>query len=414
MTEQVRRHGSERTRRQPLGVCPAAVAAGLPGLLAAAVAALAAVLALATPAAAEKRVALVIGNSAYTNAGELPNPTNDARDMAAALKSVGMDVILGLDLDKRGFDAKVHEFSRAVVGADVGLLFYAGHGLQVGLRNYLVPVDARLQGERDLDFETVGLDFIMRQMELDREGKTTIVFLDACRDNPLARNLARAMGTRSVAVGRGLAEVQGGVGTFIAYSTKPGDVATDGRGRNSPFTAALTKAVKTPGKSLTALMIDVRKEVLAATANRQVPWDHSALVGDFYFQLASAPGMLPKTAPAAPPSDSAALQERLRQLEDELKRKPDPQITVKLVELSQLKERVRQIEEANRQDQQLVFDTQAKYGTAKDSAETMAIGREVGTIQIRMVRRNDQAKALREQIARLEKEVGPATPAAAK
>jgi predicted nucleic acid-binding Zn-ribbon protein len=154
--------------------------------------------------------------------------------------------------------------------------------------------------------------------------------------------------------------------------------------------------------------------VLAATANRQVPWDHSALTGDFYFQLASAPGMLPKTAPAAPPSDSAALQERLRTLEDELKHKSDPQLTVKLVELSQLKERVRQIEEANRQDQQLIFETQAKYGTAKDSAEMTAIGRNVGTIQIRMVRRNDEAKALREQIARLEKEVGPATPAAAK
>ncbi|HEY1243414.1 MAG TPA: caspase family protein [Hyphomicrobiaceae bacterium] len=411
MSGHVRGHGSGNARRQPLGVCPAA---GLAGIPAAAVGALAAVLALATPAAAEKRVALIIGNSAYINAGELLNPTNDARDMAAALQSVGLDVILGLDLDKRAFDAKVHEFSRALVGADVGLLFYAGHGLQVGLRNYLVPVDARLQGERDLDFETVGLDFIMRQMELDREGKTTIVFLDACRDNPLARNLARAMGTRSAGVGRGLAEVQGGVGTFIAYSTKPGDVAADGTGRNSPFTAALAKAVRTPGKSLTALMIDVRKEVLAATANRQVPWDYSALVGDFYFQPASAPGMLPKMAPAGPPSDSAALQERLRQLEDELRRKPDPQLTVKLVELSQLKERVRQLEEANRQDQQLIFDTQRKYSTTTDAAGRTAIGREVGSIQIRMVRRNDQAKAVRDQIAKLEKEVGPATPAAAK
>jgi hypothetical protein len=161
-------------------------------------------------------------------------------------------------------------------------------------------------------------------------------------------------------------------------------------------------------------MIDVRKEVLAATANRQVPWDYSALVGDFYFQPASAPGMLPKTAPAAPPSDSAALQERLRQLEDELRRKPDPQLTVKLVELSQLKERVRQLEEANRQDQQLIFDTQRKYSTTTDAAGRTAIGREVGSIQIRMVRRNDQAKAVRDQIAKLEKEVGPATPTAAK
>jgi uncharacterized caspase-like protein len=392
--------------RHRAGALASALAVGLTCLLAA--------VALALPAAAERRVALVIGNAAYTNAGQLPNPTNDARDMAEVLKGVGMEVILGVDLDKRAFDAKVHEFSRALVGADVGLLFYAGHGMQVGSRNFLVPVDAALQGERDLDFETISLDFVMRQMEIDREGKTTIVFLDACRDNPLARNLARAMGTRSVGVGRGLAEVQGGVGTFIAYSTKPGDVAADGTGRNSPFAAALTKAVKTPGKSLTALMVDVRKDVLAATANRQVPWDHSALIGDFYFQLASAAGMVPKTAPAAPQADNEAMQARIRQLEDDLKRKADPQQTVKLVELSQLKERVRQIVEANRQDQDLIFETQRKYATTTNPAGVTAIGQEISAIQIRMGRRSSEQRSLREQIDKIEKEVGSATPTAAK
>ena len=279
--------------RRPAGFCLSAIAICLAGVLAA--------VALAQPAAAQKRVALVIGNAAYTHAGRLANPANDAADMAAALKGVGIDVILGVDLDRRGFDAKLREFSRAIADADAGILYYAGHGLQVGLRNYLVPTDAQLQGERDLEFETVALDFVMRQMEIGREGKTNIVFLDACRDNPLARNLARAMGTRSVGVGRGLAEVQAGVGTFIAYATKPGEVALDGDGRNSPFTAALAKAVKAPGKNLTAVMVDVRKEVLTATRNRQVPWDHSALTGEFYFQLASAPAMLPKTAPPARP-----------------------------------------------------------------------------------------------------------------
>lgn len=411
MSERVWGYGPGRSRRPP----PGAIAAGLGGLvvtLAMTLATtLATTLALSQPAAAEKRVALVIGNSAYTNAGELPNPANDARDMAEALKSVGMEVILGLDLDKRAFDAKVHEFARAVADADVALLYYAGHGLQVGLHNYLVPVDARLEGERDLDFETVGLDFILRQMELDREGRTSIVFLDACRDNPLARNLARSMGTRSLSIGRGLAEVQGGVGTFIAYSTKPGDVAADGTGRNSPFAAALVKAVRTPGKSLTALMVEVRKEVLAATANRQVPWDHSALTGDFYFQLASAPGMLPKTPPAAPQFDDTAMQARIRQLEDELKHKADPQLTVKLVELSQLKERVRQLEEAQREDQQAIFDAYSKK-RPNDSGASLSL--EIGAIQRRMAERGSQQRSLREQIAKLEKEVGPATPAAAK
>ena len=189
-------------------------------------------------------MALVIGNSAYLNAAALANPANDASDIGEALKDTGFELILGLDLDKRGFDAKVREFSRLLPQAEAGVLFYAGHGLQVAGRNYLVPIDARLQTERDLDFETVSLEFILRQMELDREGKTNIVFLDACRDNPLARNLARSMGTRSASIGSGLAQVQTGVGTFIAYSTQPGNVALDGQGRNSPFTAALLDGLR--------------------------------------------------------------------------------------------------------------------------------------------------------------------------
>jgi uncharacterized caspase-like protein len=366
---------------------------------------LAAALVLIQPAAAQKRVALIVGNSAYTHAGPLANPANDAADMAAALKEVGIEVLLGLDLDKRAFDLKVREFARALTRADTGIFFYAGHGLQVGGRNYLVPVDAQLQNERDLDFEAVALDFVLKQMELEREAKTNIVFLDACRDNPLGRNLARSMGTRSASVGRGLAQVQTGVGTFIAYSTQPGNVALDGTGRNSPFTAALAKGVKAPGRNLTAVMIDVRKEVLNVTNGKQVPWDHSALTGDFYFHLASAPGSLPKAAPAMPPSDSEALQERLRQVEGELKKKSDPQHTVKLVELAQLKERIRRIEEDNRADQQRIFDTYRKY-PGSDPASRASVSREIGAIQMQMARRGFEQKTARDQIAKLEAEVG--------
>jgi uncharacterized caspase-like protein len=239
---------------------------------------------LAAPADAAKRVALVIGNAAYVTAGALSNPANDAADMANALKKFGFEVILGVDLDKGAFNEKLRAFSDALEDADDAVLFYAGHGLQVAGHNYLVPVDAGLRNERDLDFETVSLDFVLKQMEVGREGKTNIVFLDACRDNPLARNLARSMGTRSASVGQGLAEVQTGVGTFIAYSTQPGNVALDGAGRNSPFTAALSSRVQEPGRNLTALMIEVRKDVLKATGGRQVPWDHSALTSDFFFQ----------------------------------------------------------------------------------------------------------------------------------
>jgi uncharacterized caspase-like protein len=242
------------------------------------------------PAAAEKRVAFVAGNAAYAQAGTLTNPVNDASDIARALTQSGFEVILGVNLDRRTFEEKLRAFSRSLEDADTAVVFYAGHGLQVAGRNYLVPVDASLKTERDLDFETIGLDFILRQMEAGRDGKTSIVFLDACRDNPLARNLARSMGTRSASVGSGLAEVQTGVGTFIAFSTQPGNVALDGAGRNSPFTAALSNRIKEPGKNLTALMIEVRKDVLKATSGRQVPWDHSALTADFFFlPVASQP-----------------------------------------------------------------------------------------------------------------------------
>jgi Caspase domain len=139
---------------------------------------------------------------------------------------------------------------------------YAGHGLQIGRENYLVPIDAKLKRERDLQFEAVGIDFVMRQMEIDSEGKTTIIILDACRDNPLARNLARSVGTRSIAIGRGLAAT--GLGTLINYATQPGNVALDGEGRNSPFTAALTKHIMSKGRNLNATMIAVRNEVVAA------------------------------------------------------------------------------------------------------------------------------------------------------
>jgi uncharacterized caspase-like protein len=281
-------------------------------------------LALANGAAlAETRVALIVGNSAYQNAPALANPLNDARDMSAALKAVGFDVVEALDSDRRKLDGALRAFTDKLARADVALFYYAGHGLQVGLQNYLVPIDAKLDRERDLEFETVRLDFVLRQMELEREGKTSIVILDACRDNPLTRNLARTMGTRSATIGRGLAATSTGLGTFIAYSTQPGNVALDGAGRNSPFASALIRHIVDPGRNLPATMIEVRKEVVAATNGAQVPWDHSALTGDFYFSPDTAtplPGAV-ASAPAGTSADVAALQERLRKLEEEAKKR---------------------------------------------------------------------------------------------
>jgi peptidoglycan hydrolase-like protein with peptidoglycan-binding domain len=170
----------------------------------------------------------------------------------------------------------------ALGSAQVGVFFYGGHGLQVGGQNYLVPIDAKLLTQRSLDFEMIRLDLIQRAME--RNTKTNIIFLDACRDNPLARNLARALGTRSSSeLPRGLAAVESGIGTLISFSTQPGSVALDGEGRNSPFAAALTKHLSAQ-ESITDILIDVRNDVVAATNQQQVPWEHSALRANFFFR----------------------------------------------------------------------------------------------------------------------------------
>ena len=357
--------------------------------------------AIISPVLAEKRVALVVGNSAYTQAGQLPNPVNDAADMAKALTKLGFDVILGLDLDHHPFEAKVRDFSHALNDADVGVLFYSGHGLQVGGRNYLIPVDATLGSERDLDFEAIQLDFILRQMEVGREGKTNIVFLDACRNNPLARNLAKSMGTRSPSVSAGLAEVQTGVGTFIAFSTQPGNVALDGTGKNSPFTGALAKHLQEAGRNLTAIMIGVRNDVLAETAGHQVPWDHSALTKDFFFQPVVSVG----NEKSSPSGDAEAIRLRLLLLEEELKKKSDRQQTLNLVTLSQLQERVRQIDVAIRDDQQRIFDVYNKHGQEGSSSRN-TVSMEIGSIQLQMARRGQERKALEEQISKLEAALG--------
>ena len=194
------------------------------------------------------------------------------------------------------FDRKVRDFADALSGAKVGVFFYAGHGLQVAGANYLVPVDAKLSTASALDWEMVRLDLVQRTME--RETETNVLFLDACRDNPLARNLARAMGTRSAEIGRGLASTEASVGTLISFSTQPGNVALDGAGRNSPFAGALVKRVATSNDDLSALLIDVRNDVRKETQNKQVPWEHSALTGRFYFNPSAQTAAPPQVAPA--------------------------------------------------------------------------------------------------------------------
>ena len=252
---------------------------------------------LVAPAQASERVALVIGNGNYANAGVLANPANDARAVASALTDLGFDVALGRDLDRTAMEGMLRDFLRKASDAKVALLFYAGHGLQVDGRNYLVPVDAKVETASDLAFATIELDKILGSLE--DPGRATIVILDACRDNPLSRSIAAR--SRS-AVGSGLAAYSTlGTGTLIAFATAPGKVALDGTGSNSPFTTGLVKHLRTPGLEVRAMLTRVRADVMAATGNKQLPWDNSSLMGEVY--LASPPkGGTPGSAPitAAP------------------------------------------------------------------------------------------------------------------
>jgi hypothetical protein len=257
---------------------------------------------------AAKRVALVVGNSSYRYAGELANPKNDATDIVAALEKHGFDVIPGLDLNKAALDQKIRDFEKALRGAEVGVFFYAGHGLQVAGQNYIVPTDAQLATPAALELELMRLDLVHRTME--REAPTNILILDACRNNPLARNLARAMGTRSATIGRGLAAVESGAGTLISFSTQPGNVALDGVGRNSPFAGALVKHMTSSQDDLGSILIAVRNDVMEKTQRRQVPWEHTAMTRRFYF-TAPAVALPATTSPQAaqqPPAQQAAPQ----------------------------------------------------------------------------------------------------------
>lgn len=234
-------------------------------------------------AAVGKRVALVIGNSAYRNVAALPNPERDGRAVAAKLKELGFIVVEGYDLDQASFTTKIRDFSVAVRNADIGLVFYAGHGMQVNGKNYLVPVDAAFADASSLDFEAVPMDLVMRQMQSDVG--VSVVILDACRNDPFSQILARSMSlaTRSTALHEGLAEVKvsdAGQGTAIIFATSPDEVALDGDGGHSPFTTALLNRIDAPDTDLQVVMARITGDVYSATKKTQRPWMNASLTGE--------------------------------------------------------------------------------------------------------------------------------------
>lgn len=227
------------------------------------------------PVYAEKRVALVIGNSNYQSS-PLANPVNDANDIAASLRSVGFDVKTVLNGSKRDMENAIADLRKRSDKNTVALFYYAGHGIQKDGCNYLVPVDANMQDAADVEYACTDVNRVLSNMEAS--GCTmNIIILDACRDNPFERSWSRGLGTR------GLSTLNAPRGTFISYATAPGDVAQDGKGRNSPYADAFIKTLKTPGLGLYDFFQKVEIQVENSTGGTQIPWMSSSFRGQFYF-----------------------------------------------------------------------------------------------------------------------------------
>ena len=230
----------------------------------------------------------MVGNGAYVHAPQLLNPINDARVIAGNLRDMGFEVSDGIDLNRAAMTSLIADFLRAAATANIAVLFYAGHGVQIDGENFLLPIDVKFNGVSDLMSELTNVGAILAG--LDDSIRTNIVFLDACRDNPIVQKVVQPPDTsRSVKVSSGLASPSSldkgattGAGTLLAFSTAPGQIALDGDGANSPFSVALARHIGTPGVEVQQMLTRVRAEVVSATRGKQVPWSNSSLLGEVY------------------------------------------------------------------------------------------------------------------------------------
>lgn len=275
-----------------------------------------------------RRVALVIGNSVYKTLPSLPNPANDVEEVASTLRAAGFDVTIGVNVDRIGLEDTVRRFLRSTSNAEAGLLYYSGHGIQVGGQNFLVPVDATLETPYDVETQTMPLDLILNHLK--QNSRVQLIFLDACRNNPFnAQKFWMAEKLEPVGATRGLARIDSDLGSLIAFSTEPGQVALDGTGALSPYSESFIKRASEPNKEIRQVLTDVRRDVIAMTGGKQVPWENSSLMDSFYFipappppsvesmQQVSVPeGAATTKLPIAPPHDEtgSALLVTLNQL----------------------------------------------------------------------------------------------------
>lgn len=238
--------------------------------------------------AEEAKVALVIGNSRYEHVSQLPNTSNDAQDLSMALERIGFDVTQHFDLDYRDMRLAIRDFAEAAADADVVVVYFAGHGMEIDNTNYLIPVNAELKSDRDVDLEAIRLDTVIGAISHGQGLK--IVLLDACRNNPFLTTMARTSATRSV--GRGLARVDPG-GVLVGYAARSGTLASDGYGRNSPYAQALLSHIEEPGLELGKMFRKVRDTVFDLTDGYQEPFTYGSLPGHDIF-------LVPASAPASP------------------------------------------------------------------------------------------------------------------
>lgn len=258
---------------------------------------------MAPPASGERRVALVIGNSAYKEA-PLKNPVNDAHDVASALRKLGFEVIEKTNVAQKEMNRAIVQFGEKLNTGTVALFYYAGHGMQVKGKNYLIPVDAQIQSEASVRSEAVDVDSVLDQLTVS---SLNIVILDACRNNPFER--------RFRSMGGGLAQMDAPKGSLIAYATAPGKTAADGESRNGLYTQELLKHIQTPGLPLESVFKRVRVGVMTASGEAQMPWETSSLTGEFFFRPVAGAMPRPVQEISLPAASSANEESYWRSIE---------------------------------------------------------------------------------------------------
>jgi hypothetical protein len=243
----------------------------------------------------DKRVALLIGNARYQHVSGLTNPSNDAADIGAALERVGFSVTTLLDLDDRAMRLALRDFAETAIDADMALIYFAGHGIEIDNTNYLIPVNAELRSDRDVDFEAIRLDQVVDTIA-DADG-LKLILIDACRNNPFLKDMRRTTSTRSI--GRGLGRIDPG-GVLVGYAARGGTLALDGDGRNSPYAQAILQHIEEPGLELGKLFRKVRDTVFSLTGGYQEPFTYGSLPGEDIFLVP------PITSAALPQPDAEA------------------------------------------------------------------------------------------------------------